>query len=117
MTVSHQRLKHGLWLVEVSGRLDQSQTAALDDTLDELLADEAPRLIVNLSDVAYVNSGGLRSLVSAWRRARQAQGDVILYGLNARLSDIFSMVGFDKVFDIVADLDSAQKALVQSPDP
>jgi anti-anti-sigma factor len=61
--------------------------------------------------VAYINSGGLRCLVTAWRRARQAQGDLLLCGLNQRLNEVFTMVGFDKVFGIYSSCEAAVQAL------
>lgn len=99
-----------LWLVGIRGRLDHSLTPKLESQLSTLLDDGHNRLIVDLTEVEYINSGGLRCLVSAWRNARQQKGDLTLCGLNARLSETFAMVGFDKVFQIYPTCDVAQKA-------
>lgn len=111
MNISQQQLKNGIWQVEVRGRLDQSQTPELNAALIELINAEQYRLIVNLSDVSYINSGGLRCLVSAWRKARAKNGNVILYGLNDRLCEIFTMIGFDKVFQIFPTQEEAVSAM------
>jgi anti-sigma B factor antagonist len=100
MTIRQQRLPGDLWLVSVDGRLDQNVTPGLEETLNELLSAGHDRLIVDLSEATYINSGGLRCLVAAWRKARQQNGDVYLCGLRARVNEVFSMVGFDKVFSI-----------------
>ncbi len=76
-----------------------------------LLQQESTRLIVDLEDVSYINSGGLRCLVSAWRKARLQDGNLVLCSLNTRLQEIFSMVGFDKVFKIYSSSETAQQAL------
>lgn len=89
-----------LWLVGVKGRLDQDLTPQLEQNLTELLEQGRVNLVIDLSGVEYINSGGLRCLVSAWRRARQQNGNVALRGLSPRIQDIFNMVGFDKVFQI-----------------
>jgi anti-sigma B factor antagonist len=102
-----------LWLVGVRGRLDHSLTSELELKLNDLLNDGHTQLLVDLTEVEYINSGGLRCLVSAWRNARQQQGDVRLCGLNTRLTEIFGMVGFDKVFQIYTTCDAAQKELRQ----
>lgn len=96
-----------LWLVGVRGRLDQSLTPTLEQKLNSLLAEGHSHLIVDLTEVEYINSGGLRCLVSAWRAARLQEGNVSLCGLNDRLSEIFGMVGFDKVFQIYPTCDAA----------
>ncbi|MEW5987899.1 MAG: STAS domain-containing protein [Chloroflexota bacterium] len=87
-------------LVGVRGRLDQSLTPQLEAELRDLLSSGYYHLVVDLSEVSYINSGGLRCLVAAWRQARQQRGDVVLCGLGPRLNEIFAMIGFDKVFRI-----------------
>jgi anti-sigma B factor antagonist len=111
MNIRQQQLHNDAWLVAVHGRLDQSQTPELNNALTDLLNAEQYRLVVDLTNVSYINSGGLRCLVSAWRKARTQNGNVVLYGLNDRLSEIFAMIGFDKVFQIVANQDEALAAL------
>ncbi len=91
------------WLIGVNGRLDQGLNPKLEDTLNELLDGGHHHLVVDLTQATYINSGGLRCLVSAWRRAKADGGTLTLCGLNERLQEIFSMVGFDKVFEIRHD--------------
>ncbi|MBK8984941.1 MAG: STAS domain-containing protein [Chloroflexi bacterium] len=112
MNISQQQLANSIWQVEVRGRLDQSQTPHLNDTLIKLLNEEQYHLIVNLSDVSYINSGGLRCLVSAWRKARAQNGNLILFGLNDRICEIFTMIGFDKVFQIYPTQEEALSAML-----
>ena len=110
--MSIQQQKSGpIHLVSVDGRLDQDQTPQLESTLNTLLATGHDKLLVDLSGTIYINSGGLRTLVSAWRKARQQGGNLVLSGLNVRLQEIFHMVGFDKVFQIYVDAATAQKAV------
>ena len=100
MTVRLEPLNQNTALVHVSGRLDHNQTPELEAQLDELLQSGRIRLIVDLSEVTYVNSGGLRCLVTAWRQARRQGGNVLLSGLRKRVHEVFVMVGFDKVFQV-----------------
>jgi anti-sigma B factor antagonist len=114
MSITHQELKDGAWLVEVSDRLDQSQTPQLESVLNSLLDEGHSRIIVDLSQVTYVNSGGLRCLVTAWRNARSQGGDVFLTGLRARVQEVFTMVGFDKIFEVYPSRKSAQQAWLEN---
>lgn len=111
MTVWQQRLPSGVRLVSVRGRLDQDLNPQLEEHLTRLLDEGHYHLIVDLSEATYINSGGLRCLVSAWRQARERDGNLVICGLNKRLQDIFSMIGFDKVFQIYPTRDLAQQAL------
>ena len=90
------------WVVlAVNGRFEQEQTPTIEAQLNDLLQTIPPWILVDLSDTSYINSGGLRCLVTAWRKARKQGGDVQLKGLNGRLQEIFEMVGFDNVFTII----------------
>ena len=109
MSIWQQELGDDTWLINVSGRLDQNQTPELEAQLDALLEEGHNRLIVDLSQVTYINSGGLRCLVTAWRKARRQGGNVLLSGLKARVHEVFTMVGFDKVFDVYPTQQAAEK--------
>jgi anti-sigma B factor antagonist len=110
MSLAKQALPDQSWLVSVSGRLEQQQTPDLERLLNELLADQHYRIVVDLSEVTYINSGGLRCLVTAWRHAKQQGGNVVLCCMTPRVKEVFSMVGFDKVFQIYPSVASATQA-------
>ena len=116
MNIWQKTLPANIEIVSVNGRLDQTLTPQLETMLNQLLAQEKSQIIVDLSQVNYINSGGLRCLVSAWCQARQQNGDLMLSGLNARLEEIFSMVGFDKVFHIYPNPEKAQQAFTSAID-
>ena len=109
MSIWQKELPDGTWLIGVQGRLDQSQNLQLEKNLTNLLDEGNSRFIVDLQETTYINSGGLRCLVSVWRKAHQREGNLVLCGLNPRLREIFSMVGFDKVFQIHSDCEAAQQ--------
>jgi anti-sigma B factor antagonist len=113
MSIQKQELSQNVWLISVQGRLDQELTPQLEQQLLNLNKAEHNRLIINLTETTYINSGGLRCLVSAWRQARQKEGNLVLCGLNSRLQEIFSMVGFDKVFKIYSTSELAQDAVLE----
>lgn len=111
MAIQLTTLENNIQFIQVDGRLDHSQTNTLAAQLDEALARQAPQIIIDLGQAEYINSGGLRTLVTGWRKAKQQGGALVLCGLNDRLLDIFSMVGFDKVFNILPDADAAEQIL------
>jgi anti-anti-sigma factor len=109
MSIIQKQLPNDICLIILDGRLDQTQTPQLEAELTQLLDEDGRiKLIIDLSQVSYINSGGLRCLVGSWRKARQLEGNLVLCGLSNRLLEIFAMVGFDKVFQIVKDVNEAQ---------
>lgn len=111
MSISQRLLTPDLHLIVIGGRLDQTQTDELESVLVQSLEAGQINLLIDLSDVSYVNSSGLRCLVTSWRQARSRGGNVSLCGLNPRISEVFNVVGFSKVFDIYPDCETAKKAL------
>lgn len=111
MNLWQEAVGDDIWLVGVNGRLDQTLNPALEQQLTTLLDDGKSLLIVDLSQTDYINSGGLRTLVTGWRKARQQEGNLVLCGLSSRLLEIFGMVGFDQLFQIFPDRQTAQDSL------
>ncbi|GJM42812.1 MAG: anti-sigma factor antagonist [Ardenticatenaceae bacterium] len=111
MNVWHETVGEGIWLVGVNGRLDQTLNPELERQLMALLDDGKSKLIVDFTQVSYINSGGLRALVTGWRKAQQQAGDLVLCGLNGRIQEVFDMVGFDQLFKIFPDRQAAQDSL------
>lgn len=97
-------------VITPSGRLDSNNSPLLERTLEAQLSSGKTWLYVDMAAVEYISSSGLKVLVAAWRRARDQQGDVVLSGLQPRLVEIFEMVGFDMLFHVYPDLDSALAA-------
>ncbi len=114
MNIWQEAISDRARLVGVTGRLDQNLTPTLEAELLNLLKQGYLHLVIDLHNVNYINSGGLRCLVTAWRQAHQSGGDLKLCGLSERVTKIFAMVGFDKVFQIYEDCDAARQAVQKS---
>jgi anti-sigma B factor antagonist len=111
MSIWQEAVNEDVWLIVINGRLDQTLNPDLEQQLTALLDSGKINLIVDMSQTNYINSGGLRTLVTGWRKARQQEGDLVLCGLNGRLLEIFRMVGFDQLFQIFPDRLTAQNSL------
>jgi anti-anti-sigma factor len=107
VTIAQHELTQDLWLVEAQGRFDRSQIAEFEKILRQLLDEERYNIIVDFSQATYINSSGLRCLLTCCRLSRNLGGDIVLSGLQARIAEIFSMVGLDQVFAIYATREEA----------
>ncbi len=65
--------------------------------IDELLSDGSPRVVLDLSRMETIDSSGLGSIVAAYRRAREAGGDLCLCGLNRQVREAFDITRLDEV--------------------
>lgn len=98
---------HGWTVLRASGEIDVATAPALRDRLAELHDRGATRVVVDLEDVAFVDSTGLGVLVGGLRRAREAGGDLRLVCTNHRVLKVFEATGLHEVFTIGATVDDA----------
>ncbi len=68
----------------VAGRVDSSNANELDTLLAQLIEDKHFKLVLELTEVVYMSSAGLRGIVSALRSAKKKQ--VVMCVLQPRLN-------------------------------
>jgi anti-anti-sigma factor len=93
-------------LVILSGELDLSSAPPLRELLSRVLDDDRlHRLVVDLSDLLYLDSTGLSVFVTAHKRASACGIEFCLANPNPSAGQLFKVTALDQVFEIV---DSAQ---------
>lgn len=96
------------YIVTVVGRVDSSNANELDGTLSQLIEDKHTKLVLELTDVTYMSSAGLRSIVSALRGAKKKLGgDVRIAAPSERVSEVFSLAGLTPMFQMFDDVETA----------
>lgn len=104
------RTLDGALVVDCSGRLVfGEESASLRDTVKKLLA-ETPRVVLNLQEVNYIDSGGLGTLVSLYTTARNAGGAVKLASLSQRVGDLLQITKLLTIFEVFEDEEKAAKS-------
>jgi anti-sigma B factor antagonist len=93
-------------IVSVSGRVDSFTAATLDSELAKLLY-ENNRLIVDLKDVAYLSSAGVRAIVRALQSAQKSGGGVRLALIPAHVMQVLETVGMMDRLQIYPSVDEA----------
>jgi anti-sigma B factor antagonist len=107
MTMRIAAVGTDVWVIAPRGRLDLPAARALEDALNDLFDVGRAKVVVDLSEVPYVASAGLKALLSGLRRARLLNGDVRLAALDERVVEVFEMAGFDQLFVNYPLLDAA----------
>jgi anti-sigma B factor antagonist len=99
---------NGVTVVACHGRIMFGEEAtALREYLKQVLAVNS-KVVINLSDVSYIDSGGLGTLVGVYAPARTAGADVKLCGLGQRLRDVLQVTKLVTVFEAY---DTEQEAI------
>ena len=83
-------------VVKISGDLDIYSSSELRDALLDLVDAAAGTVVVDLSDVEFIDSTGLGVLVLAQKRLRQQGGEVILRSPSHKTRTILELTGLAK---------------------
>lgn len=97
-------------LIELVGDVDGS-TAPFVQADVLAAAEPGVKMILNMSQVGYMSSAGLRMLLSVYRQVSTQEGKVILVGLAEEIKDTMSVTGFLDFFTTADTLDQAFTAL------
>jgi len=98
----------GVKVVECAGRIVFGDEASqLREAIKKELA-ENNRIVLNLGNVSYIDSGGIGTLVSLFTSARNAGGDIKLANLTKRVGDLLQITKLITVFE---SYDDEQKAV------
>lgn len=107
LKIGVRKLNDGIIIVDCAGRLVfGDETAALRDRVKELIA-EGSRIVLNLGETTYIDSGGLGTLVALYTTARNAGGSIKLAHLTKRVGDLLQVTKLLTVFEVYEKEDDA----------
>ena len=87
-------------VVDCAGRIVFGEESAdLRDTV-RMVITQSKRVILNLSGVTYIDSGGLGTLVSLYTTARNAGGAIKLANLTQRVGDLLQVTKLVTIFEV-----------------
>ncbi|WP_077210596.1 anti-sigma factor antagonist [Bacillus dakarensis] len=86
--------------VSVRGEIDVYTAPKLREILFPLAEKENANIIVNLSDVIYMDSTGLGVFVGVFKSVRSNNGKFQLVGLSGRIKRLFEITGLAEIMDI-----------------
>ena len=99
--------RDGATFVVPVGEVDLTASPVLRNELKRLQSAGLKRLIVDLSQVPYMDSSGVATLVEAMQIARRNNTKLVLCGMQQKVKSIFEIARLDTVFAIVADANQA----------
>lgn len=92
----------GLRACSMRGRLDSLAVAEAQKALQELVEDGLRSLVVDLAELRYVSSAGLRVFLLTQKTLRKVGGRVVIFQAPEAVRQIFKLSGFLNLFDLAA---------------
>jgi anti-sigma B factor antagonist len=91
----------GVTIVDVAGRITLGEgSSQLRNVLRDLLEAGQKNILLNLSEVSYIDSAGIGELVAGYTSVANRGGTVKLLGLTNRVHDLLQITKLYTVFDI-----------------
>lgn len=105
-----KQLQDGILEVRVSGRLDSHWSAQLTSELNEVIREGARHIRLNMADVQFMSSTGMRVLLSAFKQLKALQGSFLVTEPSDQVRSVLELSGFEKLLSLKATTQTAEKA-------
>jgi anti-sigma B factor antagonist len=103
-----------VFVVELSGRLTSFETSGLRDTINGLLKQGRKNIILNLSDLSYLDSSGIGELARNYMTVIKGGGVMKVVGLTPKIEEILKITQLHQIFQEFGDEDAALRSFAES---
>jgi anti-sigma B factor antagonist len=95
--------KNNIIVLYLEGYLDAHTSVELEKAFEKVITEEKYRIIVNFEKLSYISSAGLGVFMAFIESVRDNNGDIKLCAMSDKIFNIFDMLGFPVLFDIVKE--------------
>ena len=100
-------LDDGVGLIRLEGEVDLATAPAFKADVESLLADGFVNVVVDLTQVTFIDSTALGVLIGSVRRLREKDGRLVLIANGFAVTRPLTLTGLDRVFTIVETREQA----------
>lgn len=94
-------------VLDLKGDLDAHTSPKLEEALQRLIREQRNNIIVNCKELDYIASAGLGVFMAYIEDVREKGGDIKLTNMNDRVYNVFDLLGFPTLYDILKDVSDA----------
>lgn len=87
-------------IITLKGRLDTMTAPQLDDEVKGIDFDEVETVTLNLKDLEYISSSGLRVILALYKNLKSKGGNLKIVNVSNTIMELFSMTGMSDYLDI-----------------
>ncbi len=111
------QLTPSIYVVSVTGEIDASTSPSLEQELEWVLGDGASNVVVDLGEVAFIDSTALRVLLRALPKFSKRGGKLVLATDDSRVLKTLEITGLDTKFTVEPRLAEAIARLADGRSP
>ena len=98
-------------VIALEGILDGTKATEFRSQIDRSVKEGAEIILVDFSDVTFMDSSGLGALVLALKTVRGAESKMFLCSINEQIQMLFELTSMDRVFEIFKNRAEFEKSL------
>ncbi|HTS28853.1 MAG TPA: STAS domain-containing protein [Bryobacteraceae bacterium] len=102
-------------LLALQGYLDAHTAPQFEKAIEEEIQGGRYRIVVNCAGLTYISSAGLGVFMSFIEDVRAANGDIKICSVTDNVYQVFEILGFPTLFDILADQPAALQRFAEAP--
>ena len=95
-------------VMSLKGRLDAAASSEFETKLADWISKGDNNFLLNFTDLEYISSAGLRSIIATSKKLIESNGKMFLTGLRGPVEEVFKISGFISIFRV---FDTAEAAL------
>lgn len=116
MQIDSETLDHGIIKVNLSGRMDVLGVQAIDMKFTALTATQKASILVDMSEVSFLASLGMRTLLSSAKALSNRGGRMVLYKPQPKVLEVLETSGVSSLIPVYNNLEAAMDALLNHQD-
>ena len=97
-------------VVQLMGDINPNGESELRKLITQMLIEHNYRVLLDMSQVTHLKSGGISALIAGLKMSHEHDGDLALCCLSERVTMVMRLTGFDQLFSIYPDQQTALAA-------
>lgn len=102
--------RNSVTILKMKGYLDAYTSLEFEEKMKEIVESGAYKIIVNMKNLSYISSAGFGVFMAFVDEVRRNGGDIKFCCLSEKIDEIFELLGFKHIFDVLNDENEAIKS-------
>ena len=87
-------------IIALQGQVNSSNAATVETEVLSVVTQGAKNVLLNMTELSYISSAGLRVVLVLAKRLKQAGGKLVIYGMQPHVREVFDISGFLAILNV-----------------
>lgn len=90
----------GAVIARANGRIDSSNSREFHTSLEAIIAEDDPAVVLDFGELSYISSAGMRVILLTAKSLQRDNVKFALCSMNDSIREVFKISGFDKIIPV-----------------